>query len=87
MGLAYTSDQVRVSPSDIHKRFYIAQDEKIEGVPADKEEKLAIQTAVRSKIAEAAVLINNEIADSRTKSVALTELESALMWAGKAIFE
>lgn len=67
--------------NDIDARFGIAQD----GKPTD--DQLAQQRAVRADIAHAAQVVNTYVPDSRAKSIALTHLEEALMWAGKAIFQ
>ena len=61
-------------------RFNIAQD----GKPSV--EQLELQAKLRQTIAVAASRINWTVEDSREKSLALTHLEEALMWAGKAIF-
>ena len=61
-------------------RFNIAQD----GKPSV--EQLELHSELRGKVAEVADQLNWAAADSREKSLALTHLEEALMWAGKAIF-
>ena len=61
-------------------RFNIAQD----GKPSV--EQIELQAKLRNRIAEVADHLNWGAADSREKSLALTHLEEALMWAGKAIF-
>ena len=61
-------------------RFNIAQD----GKPSV--EQLVLQVDFEDKIAEVADRLNWAAADSREKSLAITHLEEALMWAGKAIF-
>ena len=71
------------SAPNISDRFGIAQDAP---VPEDIAERQALQRSVRATIYSAAVLINSEIEQSRELSLALTHLEEALMWAGKAIF-
>lgn len=67
--------------NDIDARFGIAQD----GKPTD--DQLAQQRAVRAAVANAAQHVNLYAPDGRAKSLALTHLEEALMWAGKAIFQ
>lgn len=67
--------------ADVTKRFNIAQD----GVPTE-EQKMA-QRRVRTAVSTLAHFINTEVEDNREKSLALTALEEALMWAGKAIFK
>lgn len=42
---------------------------------------------IRSLIVNVAIDLNESVADSREKSVALTHLEDALMWANKAIMK
>ena len=69
----------------LNKRFGIAQDSSTVD-PADREAQLNSQRDIREKIAEAALILDIDVADSREKSLALTKLEEALMWAGKAIF-
>ena len=66
---------------DVHARFVIAQDSK----PAP--EALSIQADIREKVAVLAEHLATEIEPSRELSLALTHLEEALMWAGKAIFK
>lgn len=66
---------------DVAKRFLITQD----GRPS--EDQLAYQARLRSDISELAQDINESVEDSREKSLALTALEEALMWAGKAVFK
>jgi len=63
-------------------RFQIAQDG---AKPSDAQ--LANQNHVREAIASAAARIEGASAPSREQSLALTKLEEALMWAGKAIFQ
>lgn len=65
-------------------RFAIAQDTP---VSADEHaQQLQVQSDIRSAVLNVANYIDIDIADSREKSLALTHLEEALMWAGKAIF-
>lgn len=66
---------------DVRERFLIAQD----GKPTEAQ--LEYQAFLREKTAELADDINHVVADSREKSLAITHLEEALMWAGKAIFK
>ena len=73
-GLQETEEQVRA-------RFGIAQD----GKPSEGQ--LKEQIALKNHIADIAVLLNNNVRDSREKSLALTHLEEALMWGVKAIFK
>ena len=61
-------------------RFGIAQDS------APTPEQLTLQDELRRKVLELATIIDIEIESSQPKSVALTKLEEALMWASKAIF-
>lgn len=62
-------------------RFTIAQDGQ-----APTPEQLEAQRQVRASIEVAAAYITDAAAPSREHSLALTKLEEALMWAGKAIF-
>jgi hypothetical protein len=80
MALMPKNQEPRESNVEVDSRFGIAQD----GQPT--EEQLTIQSAVRVMIVSTAERINTHVADSREKSLALTHLEEALMWAGKAIF-
>ena len=66
----------------LQDRFLIAQ-----GGPPPSEEQLAFQLELKNKIFAVAATIDTVIADSREKALALTKLEEALMWAGKAIFK
>lgn len=65
---------------DVYNRFVIAQD----GKPSV--EQLDLQAELRVRTAEVAARLNRAAADSREKSLAITHLEEALMWAGKAVF-
>lgn len=65
---------------DVTSRFLIAQD----GKPT--REQLEYQSELRDNFATLANDINHTVEDSREKSLAITHLEEALMWAGKAIF-
>lgn len=69
------------TPDQIKARFGIAQDGTR---PAASQ--LAAQATIRDYIALAGVAINAQAADGREKALALTSLEEALMWAGKAVF-
>lgn len=66
---------------DIEKRFGIAQD----GAPSP--EQLQVQREIRDTIGRLAQGINRSVEDGREKELALTHLEEALMWTGKAIFK
>lgn len=70
----------RESEKDVRARFGVAQD----GQPSEAQ--LILQRKVRDTLAAAAVEINGFVEDSREKALALTHLEEALMWTGKAIF-
>lgn len=63
-------------------RFNIAQDG-----PKPSDAQLANQREIRARIEAAAASIEGSAAPSREQSLALTKLEEALMWAGKAIFK
>lgn len=62
------------------RRFVIAQDS------APTQAQLDLQAELKQKVLQVATDLDVGVADSREKSVALTKLEEALMWAGKAIF-
>ena len=68
----------------IYERFGIAADGP---VAADIAERVRVQIEVRAKIYEVATYLNDTVEDCREKSLALTHLEEALMWSGKAIFK
>ena len=65
----------------VEMRFLIAQDNR------PTVEQLDFQRLLREEIHEVAQRLNSNVADGREKSLALTALEDALMWAGKAIFK
>tara|TARA_R110002020_G_scaffold404912_1_gene614962 strand:+ start:7441 stop:7677 length:237 start_codon:yes stop_codon:yes gene_type:complete len=65
----------------VRDRFMIAQD----NIPTEAQ--LGFQAELRARVAAIAVDLNDSVQDSREKSLALTALEEALMWAGKAIFK
>ena len=76
----------RIAPSgeelkDLRARFGIAQD----GEPAP--EALSEQRIIRNRTALLAEHLVAEVEPSRELSLALTHLEEALMWAGKAVFK
>ena len=66
---------------NLEDRFLIAQDSK------PSEEQLILQRRVRDDLYEVAATLNEYAEDSREKSLAITKIEEALMWAGKAIFK
>lgn len=66
---------------DVRDRFLIAQD----GGPTEAQ--LDFQRRFREDVAALAHDLNTTVADGREKSLAITHLEDALMWAGKAIFK
>ncbi|MGO2150873.1 MAG: Acb2/Tad1 domain-containing protein [Microbacterium gubbeenense] len=63
-------------------RFAIAQDG---AKPTD--EQLADQKLIQKLVAHTAMQLEDRTKPSREQSLALTKLEEALMWAGKAIFK
>ena len=79
--MALVPDGVQPREDVAFTRFKIAQDAK------PTEPQLSFQMEYRAMIAEAADELNLRVEDSREKSLALTHLEEALMWAGKAIFK
>lgn len=66
-------------------RFGIAQDKTTVDLAEDVDRK-DLQGEIRQKVLELATIIDIEIESSQPKTVALTKLEEALMWASKAIF-
>ncbi len=71
----------RESARELEQRFGIAQDSK------PSEEQLAAQREIRDSIYYTAKILSTGVEDSREKSLALTALQEALMWAGKAFFK
>ena len=76
----------RIAPSGeeitaVRARFGIAQDSKPEP------EALLLQAGIRMEVASLAERLTTEVEPSRELSLALTHLEEALMWAGKAVFK
>lgn len=71
----------RLSPADISARLGIAQD----GKPS--EEQLRVQRELREAIEGILIYANQNIDDSRAKSLGMTAGEDMLMWLGKAIFQ
>lgn len=80
MALIPDNVPTRESADDIRSRFMIAQN----GKPTEAQ--LDYQRQLREDIAAIATSLNMDVADGREKSLAITHLEEALMWAGKAIF-
>lgn len=80
MALIPNNVPTREDAADVRARFGIAQDSRPTAAQLD------YQATVRARIADLAVDLNADVEDSREKSLALTALEEALMWAGKAIF-
>lgn len=80
MALIPDNVPTRLSAEDVAARFGIAQ----HGKPTDAQ--LAYQADIAVVFSGLAQRINTDVADSRAKSEALTVLEDALMWTGKAIF-
>lgn len=81
MALLMDNAPTQLSDEDVLSRFGIAQD----GKPTEAQ--LREQAVLREDFASLAIRINKNVADGREKSEALTLLEDALMWAGKAIFK
>lgn len=76
----------RIAPSGeeltaVHARFGIAQDS------APEPEALSLQANIRGEVVSLADYLTIEVEPSRELSLALTHLEEALMWAGKAVFK
>ena len=71
----------QLSPHDIAARLGIAQD----GKPSDAQ--LEVQRNLRDAIEGILVYANENITDSRAKSLGLTAGEDMLMWLGKALFQ
>ena len=74
----------RIAPSGeeimaVRARFGIARDAP--------DEALSLQAAIRREVAHLAEYLTTEVEPSRELSLALTHLEEALMWAGKAVFK
>lgn len=82
MALNETRD-ITEARTKANARLMIAQDNT---APADQADRLRVQADLRQAFAEAAYILEADVADSREKSLALTKIEEALMWGGKAIF-
>lgn len=72
----------RMDKSQIDSRF----ETSVSGEVPNLDQKDA-SSSLRHFIMQAAYEVNTSAADGRLKSLALTELESALMWGNKAIFQ
>ncbi|QRI45058.1 hypothetical protein QEH45_gp04 [Microbacterium phage Shocker] len=72
----------REEEAQLLARFKTAQAEP----PEDIEDRKRAQRMIQCAIEGAAIDIDRYAENSREKSLALTHLEEALMWAGKAIF-
>lgn len=68
--------------SAVTQRFRIAQD----ATTSPTETQLRTQKVIRDLIVEAALEIEQSTPPSREQSTALTKLEEALLWVGKAVF-
>jgi len=69
---------------DVADRFMTAQSSP---TPDDIDRRRIVQTEIQAKVLDAAQTMADQIKDGRELSLALTHLEEALMWAGKAIFK
>ena len=54
---------------------------------APTEDQVSASNFVRSYVIDTATSVNDAVPDGRYKSLALTALEEALMWANKGIFK
>lgn len=54
--------------------------------PEDLLERREVQEEYRLALLKAATILDSQVADSRVKSVALTAIDDALLWGGKAVF-
>jgi len=70
------------SEKDIRKRFLTTHDR-----PAPTDEQVNWFATFQDRIGDVAVRVNDQVADSREKEIALQNLEQALTWIGKAIFQ
>lgn len=70
-----------LTSEEINSRFVTAVDG---AVPTDNQRQAS--ALIKSLILDVAHTLNSVAPDSRTKSLALTALEEALMWANKSIF-
>ena len=66
---------------DVESRFPIAANS-----PAPSAEQKQAAVILRSFFVDVALAVNDTIPDGRWKSLALTNLEEALMWANKGLF-
>ena len=69
---------------DVGKRFFTAQN-NTDAIDIDR--KKDVQRMVQNRVVLLARDLDSFVADSREKDLAITKLEEALMWAGKAIFK
>lgn len=82
MALNYENDGF-----DVSARFGIAQDAGSSATREQLETQREVQIRLRAKIYDAAKLIARDIESSRESALAITKLEEALLWGGKAIFK
>lgn len=54
--------------------------------PADIEQRKAVQADLAYAIKNVAYILEHDVANSREKSTALTHLDAALLFGGKAVF-
>jgi hypothetical protein len=54
--------------------------------PADLEERRRVQADLAAAIKQVAIILELDVADSREKVTALTHLDAALLFGGKAVF-
>jgi hypothetical protein len=71
----------RESETDIRERFATAA-----GSAKPSPERISASVDMRESVIDVAVTINDAVPDGRWKSLALTALEEALMWANKGLF-
>lgn len=75
----------REEREQLEARFMIAADAPVV-TPEVRAQQIAMQNHIRAQIAVAAFAVQNGTEPSREQFCALTHLEEALLWAGKAIF-
>lgn len=81
MGMMEPNAKPREGALELKSRFEISEDRQPDS------DQLGAHANVRMHIESLAKLLNTTVEDSREKSLAITKLEEALMWAGKAIFK
>ena len=78
-------DPSREEKDELLARFGIIADNK--KAVRDQEQRVLYEETIRDLISDTALAIQQVIEPGREQALALTHLEEALMWTGKAIFK